>query len=1037
MTTTAKYQKKPDYFSSASECILAERNKINTNPRYKNFNQTHFTAGDTDQFEQYKDSTNGILTLPEIDWKNNIFSNINLSESVFFNKYNKINTTVINDTFKYIFDKFKKGIFVKVKNGKLDVFLPFSKKNFYNEWANKIHIDPKYGNMNNFFKHVQDLCGYKFNSNSINKFTDTWYCNNFLIRYEFPINEGDTNVPITSDMFKVLCKERKIPDMEFFINRRDFPILKNDNTEPYDHMFDTENQPLLSHSYEKYAPILSMVSNKSFADIPIPTGDDWARITRKEGKYFERTCSRSFDINPVEWEKRKPIAVFRGSSTGAGITIETNTRLKLAYLSKLGQKDTDNLPFLNAGITEWNTRPRKLKGEKYLQIIDIKNLPISLVPKLSPQEQTEYKYIINVDGHVKAFRLSLELQFESCILLVESKFSLWFSHLLKPFEHYIPIKSDLSDLIEKIKWCKQNDETCCKIAKNAKQFAKKYLSKDGVLDYLQKLLYEIKKVNGFYLYDEITPNQIILQKETKLLERYIQNVGKLITIPEMNRTYGFLQAMEKLVYSTVFNPQNTKTIFTNNKGTVISEYKLFNYNFILKTNSKIIHETFIAKKGLNELSKQIPNFVYIFGLNNESMVMEYIKGQTLYDFIQSDDFSMKKYLFILIQLSLALYMAQQNYGFVHYDFMPWNIIIKKVSPPQEIDYIINYKTVYRIKTSYIPVIIDFERSHIVYKKYHYGNTNIFSHNSIHDILTLLTSSIYEIAGFDISEKEIIILSNFIANTKYKSKPFNSLNEIRYFFGKTRKFDDILVSDKFDLKEKTPLDFVKYIVKNFNYYNFDLSIEKCIKFTNNKHNSKQIFDFCFAETEEKRLLSYSFVLDNILNYDLPDISNVLISYYVWHNLSSNISSLYEGKEYFLEKYNHIMNYLESKYKHNKIEKINYTIDEIKKSSFDLHIFQNPNKVAENLTKNCYDITEFKQVIEYVFLNCDLPENIYNFYEKNFFDLLNLNCFEFKNFIANSYTLKDMAVKIYNKNIEKIEKENCTELNEYVLACKKIL
>ncbi len=37
---------------------------------------------------------------------------------------------------------------------------------------------------------------------------------------------------------------------------------------------------------------------------------------------------------------------------------------------------------------------------------------------------------------------------------------MWFSHLLKPYIHYVPVKSDLSDLIEKIQWCRDNDEKC-------------------------------------------------------------------------------------------------------------------------------------------------------------------------------------------------------------------------------------------------------------------------------------------------------------------------------------------------------------------------------------------------------------------------------------------------------------------------------------------------------------------------------------------------------------------------------------------------
>ena len=37
-----------------------------------------------------------------------------------------------------------------------------------------------------------------------------WYANNCLVRFEYPINEGDTNIPNMSDMLKELCKQRKL-----------------------------------------------------------------------------------------------------------------------------------------------------------------------------------------------------------------------------------------------------------------------------------------------------------------------------------------------------------------------------------------------------------------------------------------------------------------------------------------------------------------------------------------------------------------------------------------------------------------------------------------------------------------------------------------------------------------------------------------------------------------------------------------------------------------------------------------------------------
>ena len=66
------------------------------------------------------------------------------------------------------------------------------------------------------------------------------------------------------------------------------------------------------------------------------------------------------------------------------------------------------------------------------------------------------------------FRLTKELSMGCCILLVESEYKLWYHHLLIPYKHYVPIKKDLSDLIERIKWCKENDLKCKEIAKNSK-----------------------------------------------------------------------------------------------------------------------------------------------------------------------------------------------------------------------------------------------------------------------------------------------------------------------------------------------------------------------------------------------------------------------------------------------------------------------------------------------------------------------------------------------------------------------------------------
>lgn len=846
MTTTSKFQVKPDFYSTPEEC--QNYNSINTNKRYRYFCQTHFTAGDTEQFEEYRDKTNG-------DEKEVIISNNNFSNDLFKNiswiKYQNLDIKSVDNTFKYIFNKFKKGIFIKIKNRKLSVFLPFSKKNFVNEWSNLIEIPNN--DLLSFIEKLQKNEKRKFNPKSVNKFIDTWFSNNCLLRWEFPINEGDTNIQCTSDFFHTLVKEREIPDIEFFVNRRDFPIIKRDQTEAYDHIFGDDTK-LLSHNYEKYSPILSMVGKNNYADIPIPTSEDWARVCRSEKKFFPKTEKRDYENYEIPWENKKDIAVFRGSSTGAGTTIDTNIRLRLAYLGNL----PENKEYLDAGITDWTLRPRKIKGEKYLQSISIDKLPFTLIQKLSQKEQQYYKYIVNVDGHVAAYRLSMELSCGFCILLAPSEYKLWYSDLLQPYVHFIPIKKDLSDLIQKIKWCRQNDTKCREIAKNAVQFSQKYLSKNGILDYTQNLLVNLKKDIGIYLYPE--------DNYKKQREKYIQKLKE---------------------YKHTFTIQN-KTLIFNNDHTEI--YKGYHDNKIYcekKSERDLVNEAYITIFGTNKLKKDIPNFCYTYSYDN-SLINEYIPGLNLYQYIHDKSFDFFTFINILYQIALSLHVAQKRLNFVHMDLAPWNIILHKLEKRTEVQYIINENTVYHIDTDIIPIVIDMGRATINIDS---KENNL---NTIQDILTILNVSVYEIASHDSCDiNNLIKLCNFISNTTYRKKPFfksgkNGLGEIRYFFGKAKKYSELLESDKYELESKTPLDFIYYLNKHFD-------IQKRVD---------NIFSLSYSHPLQDDFLK---LLNSIFSEDtvIQDMEK-LEQFYMYREI---VDKVYQNTQKYTDKYNRCKKYID--------------------------------------------------------------------------------------------------------------------------------
>ena len=73
-----------------------------------------------------------------------------------------------------------------------------------------------------------------------------------------------------------------------------------------------------------------------------------------------------------------------------------------------------------------------------------------------------------------------EFSLGSVVVLPKSKYYLWFTYLLKPFEHFVPVEEDLSDLIDKINYIEERPELYDTISNNLFEFAKKTLTIENV-----------------------------------------------------------------------------------------------------------------------------------------------------------------------------------------------------------------------------------------------------------------------------------------------------------------------------------------------------------------------------------------------------------------------------------------------------------------------------------------------------------------------------------------------------------------------------
>lgn len=836
-TTTSHFQVVPNFFLNKEECDANHfYNRPQTNSRYRGFTQTHFTCGDEEQFEKYRDYTNfrrdeqeeDTITTTRITFDNS---------ALLWNRNVNLDPDTVTNTFRYIFNKFKKGIFIKIVNNELKVFLPFSKHNFENEWSSRLQVTPGYGSHLEFIEHIYKIDNRSFNPKKVNKFPSAWIGNNAIIRFEYPPTEDDTGIPAFADFFQELTQSRKIPDVEFFFNKRDFPIIRRDLTEAYDHLFG-KNVPLLSHRYDKYSPILSCCTTDAHADIPCPTWDDWSRVQKLEsGKMFTKS-NFDYDIDcSIEWADKIETAIFRGSSTGAGVTVDTNPRLKAAYMSSLKPKDGSVL-LLDAGITSWNVRPRKLHDVSYLQTIEIDTLPFGLVEKMTPREQCRYKYILHIPGHVAAYRLSLELGMKSVILKVESEYQVWYSAMLKPYVHYVPVKADLSDLLDKIKWCKNNDDKCRTIAENALEFYKSYLTKDGMLDYMQNLLTQIHKQSCTYTYLDMHPFDVQYQEEWDLVKSTTTTTSSRVVavdhkpvfpVAHFPRSSAFLDGLKsyfdvtqgRSIMHTRSEQPIYKTVNTEIYCAKIAD-KVVSAKAISEARQKeTIHEAFVGITEINRLLRVVPNFVYTFGVDatNSYIVRENIQGMTLYEYLtmKTMHFNMLEFAKILVQVALAIQVAQNEISFVHWDLMPWNIILLSLNERMVIEYPVLPGKVYKFETKCMPIIFDYGKSHVVssISSEQYTRMNLFSFSSIQDILSLLFSSLHTILDHQKLEKGdmrlLFELTLFFTGTTFRKEKFTSVSELKKFLDVNKKYSTITTSKKYELEKKTPLDFVDFIV----------------------------------------------------------------------------------------------------------------------------------------------------------------------------------------------------------------------------------
>jgi hypothetical protein len=399
--------------------------------------------------------------------KNNIIEKL---VKTHFKSYKKnLTKNDLENTLKLVYDNYRELIYVRIRNNKIDCSY-----NIYNleskiDWYK--YLKYKNQNLDNSLLELMNDRGIKYTTLKKPHFI---YANNCLLSFEaYNYQEGNPTSYIQEFMDMIeytINKFKTVPDCDFLLNRKDFAYLRKDNKSAYDHL-NTDKITDLT----KIWPLGSQSKKDIHLDIPFPSADEWKALND--------------NINDISWSNKVSTALFRGSSTGCGYTIDTNPRMKLADISYKWNKESDKKNLINAGISRFIIRITaydKIIGftinDKYKHLVG---------EFIDSKDQTKYKYIFNIEGNAAAYRYPSEFKKKSVILNVKSKCQMWFEPLLENKKNFIEIDSDYKNLYETMMWLKDNDNKAEDIAKNGYKLYEKYLTKDGISDYWFYFMYYI------------------------------------------------------------------------------------------------------------------------------------------------------------------------------------------------------------------------------------------------------------------------------------------------------------------------------------------------------------------------------------------------------------------------------------------------------------------------------------------------------------------------------------------------------------------
>ncbi|KAJ7766055.1 glycosyl transferase family 90-domain-containing protein, partial [Mycena metata] len=226
-------------------------------------------------------------------------------------------------------------------------------------------------------------------------------------------------------------------------------------------------------------PVMSMCRiNPCFGDILVPS-EVRVPVQVMHPAFGSHPISQY--ANNISWVDKEPKLYWRGLTSGGRVFGDNYRAFPRFRLIEIGKKHRKTMNVVLSGF----------HGDLCEQCNEGRiKMEYEIASKGSPREDVyKYKFLMDVDGNSFSGRY-LGLLRSGSLVFKSTAFAEFFNDWLIPYEHYIPVLPDLSDLVDKVNWAVENDDEAHRIQQAGQAFAERVLTNDQNDCYFSRVLLE-------------------------------------------------------------------------------------------------------------------------------------------------------------------------------------------------------------------------------------------------------------------------------------------------------------------------------------------------------------------------------------------------------------------------------------------------------------------------------------------------------------------------------------------------------------------